>query len=122
MSVPSAGSKASQGDVAIVDLTGRIVLNDGSAAVREAIAKLRQEGAGKILLNMAEVSFLDSSGLGEVARAYSSIDKAGGQLKLMNIPTRILDLLRITKLDSVLTPYPNEAAALESFSKGAARV
>jgi anti-sigma B factor antagonist len=110
------------GDVAIVDLAGRIVLNDGSAGVREAIAKLRQEGAGKILLNMAEVGFLDSSGLGELASAYSSMDKAGGQLKLMNIPPRILDLLRITKLDSVLTPYPNEPAALESFSKGPARV
>jgi anti-sigma B factor antagonist len=107
------------GDVAIVDLVGRIVLNDGSATVRETIAKLRGESASKILLNLADVSFIDSSGLGELASAYASVNKAGGQLKLVNIPARIMDLLRITKLDTVLTSFPSEPAALQSFSSGA---
>jgi anti-sigma B factor antagonist len=108
------------GDVAIIDLTGRIVLNDGSAAVREAIAKLREAGSSKILLNMADVSFMDSSGLGELASAYARMNKDGGQLKLANLPSRIVDLLRITKLDSVLVAFPNEAAALQSFGNGTA--
>ena len=106
------------GDVAIIDLTGRIVLNDGSAGVREAIAKLRESGANKILLNLAAVSFMDSSGLGELASAYARITKDGGQLKLMNLPARIVDLLRITKLDTVLVAFPSEPAALQSFNNG----
>jgi anti-sigma B factor antagonist len=110
------------GDVAIIDLAGRIVLNDGSAGVREAIAKLREEGASKILLNLADVSFIDSSGLGELASAYANTSKAGGQLKLVNIPARILDLLRITKLDTVLTAFSSEPAALQSFGSGGASV
>jgi anti-sigma B factor antagonist len=107
------------GDVAIIDLAGRIVLNDGSATMRETIAKLREEGANKILINLSAVSFMDSSGLGELASAYARINKAGGQLKLVNIPARILDLLRITKLDSILTGFPDEPAALQSFSGAA---
>ena len=109
------------GDVAIIDLAGRIVLNDGSAGVREAIAKLREEGASKILLNLADV-VIDSSGLGELASAYANTSKAGGQLKLVNIPARILDLLRITKLDTVLTAFSSEPAALQSFGSGGASV
>jgi anti-sigma B factor antagonist len=107
------------GDIAIIDLAGRIVLNDGSAAVREAIAKLREAGASKILLNLANVSFIDSSGLGELASAYARMNKDGGQLKLMNPPARIVDLLRITKLDTVLIAFASEPAALESFTNGA---
>ena len=110
------------GDVAILDLVGRIVLNDGSVTMREAIAKLREEGASKILLNLADVSFMDSSGLGEMASAFAAVNRAGGQLKLVNIPPRIVDLLRITKLDSILTGFPSEPAALESFGNGAAAV
>ena len=108
------------GEVAIIDLTGRIVLNDGSAAVRESIAKLREEGANKILLNLAGVSFIDSSGLGELASAYARMNKDGGQLRLVNLPARISDLLRITKLDTVLIAFPSQAAALQSFTNGAA--
>ncbi len=108
------------GDIAILDLTGRIVLNDGSATMREAIAKLRDGGSSKILLNLADVSFMDSSGLGELASAFSATTKAGGQLKLMNLPARILDLLRITKLDTVLPSFPSEPAALASFNGTAA--
>lgn len=108
------------GDIAILDLAGRIVLNDGSATMREAIAKLREGGASKILLNLEGVSFMDSSGLGELASAFAAVNKAGGQLKLVNIPPRIGDLLRITKLDSVLTAFPSEPAALQSFTNGAA--
>ena len=107
------------GDVAVMDLAGRIVLNDGSATMREAIAKLRDEGASKILLNLAAVSFIDSSGLGELASAYAGVNKAGGQLKLVNIPPRIMDLLRITKLDTVLSAFPSEPAALQSFAGSA---
>jgi len=107
------------GDIAILDLAGRIVLNDGSATMREAIAKLREAGSTKILLNLAGVSFMDSSGLGELASAFAASNKAGGQLKLVNIPARITDLLRITKLDSVLTSYPSEPEALASFNSAA---
>ena len=108
-----------EGDIAVLDLAGRIVLNDGSATMREAIAKLREAGSTKILLNLAGVSFMDSSGLGELASAFSATAKAGGQLKLVNIPARIVDLLRITKLDTVLTAFPSEPAALASFASGA---
>ena len=108
------------GDVAIIDLAGRIVLNDGSAIMREAIAKLREAGANKILLNLEGVSFIDSSGLGELASAYSHLEKGGGQLKLVNMPARIMDLLRITKLDTILAGFPSETAALQSFASGAA--
>ncbi len=107
------------GDIAILDLAGRIVLNDGSATMREAIAKLREAGSTKILLNLADVSFMDSSGLGELASAYAASNKSGGQLKLVNIPARIMDLLRITKLDSVLISFPSEPAALASFNGAA---
>ena len=107
------------GDIAILDLAGRIVLNDGSATMREAIAKLREAGSTKILLNFAGVSFMDSSGLGELASAFSATNKAGGQLKLVNIPARIMDLLRVTKLDSVLTSFPSEPAALANFNGAA---
>ena len=108
------------GDVAIIDLAGRIVLNDGSAKMREFIAKVREEGATKILLNLAEVSFVDSSGLGELASAYAAVNRSGGQLKLVNLPARVADLLRITKLDSVLKAFPDEPAALQSFTSSAA--
>lgn len=104
------------GDIAILDLAGRIVLNDGSATMREAIAKLRETGSTKIILNLAGVSFMDSSGLGELASAFSATNKVGGQLKLVNIPARIMDLLRITKLDTVLTSFPSEPDALASFN------
>src|ERR1700682_3520020 len=87
------------GDVAIIDLAGRIVLNDGSAIMRETIAKVREGGASKILLNFSAVSFMDSSGLGELASAHAGLNRAGGQLKLVNMSARIMDLLRITKLD-----------------------
>ena len=114
-----AASVRYAGDVAIIDLAGRIVLNDGSAVMREAIAKLRETGANKILLNLADVAFIDSSGLGELASAYARTNQAGGQLKLMNLPARIVDLLRITKLDSVLIAFPGEPEALKSFNTGA---
>ena len=91
-------------------------------AQRETIAKLRDGGSNKILINLSAVSFMDSSGLGELASAYAGVNKAGGQLKLVNIPARILDLLRITKLDTILTGFSSEPAALQSFSSGVAGV
>jgi anti-anti-sigma factor len=109
------------GDVAIIDLSGRVVLGDGSAKMRDAIKQVRDEGNTRILLNFADVTFVDSSGLGELASAYSNVTGSGGQLKLVNTPSRVVELLRITKLDGIFPSFSDEPTALKSFSAEAAK-
>lgn len=108
------------GGVAIIDLSGRVVLGDGSAKMRDVIKKVQEEGNNRILLNFAAVTFVDSSGLGELASAYSKLTGLGGQLKLVNIPGRVGELLRITKLDGVFPSFSDEHTALKSFASEAA--
>ena len=103
------------GDVTILDMDGKITIGEGSVAVRSAIRKLLEEGKKKILLNVAGVGYVDSSGIGELVSSYTTINREGGQLKLLNLTQKMEDLLGITKLLTVFDTYEDEASALNSF-------
>ena len=103
------------GDVTILDMDGKITIGEGSVAVRTAIRKLLEEGKKKILLNVAGVGYVDSSGIGELVSSYTTINREGGQLKLLKLTQKIRDLLGITKLLTVFDTYEDEASALNSF-------
>jgi anti-sigma B factor antagonist len=103
------------GEVAIIDLAGRITMGDGCAVVRGAVRDLVNAGERKILLNLQAVSFLDSAGLGEMAGSYVTLAKLGGQLKLVHSLPRINSLLQVTKLYALLVTFADEAEALRSF-------
>lgn len=103
------------GDVTVLDMSGKITIGEGSVALRTAIRRLLEEGKKRILLNLAGVSYIDSSGIGELVSSYTAINKEGGQLKLLNLTQKIKDLLTITKLLTVFDVYDNEAEALNSF-------
>ena len=100
------------GQIAIVDLSGRITLSEGAGTVRNAVKKLLQDGYKKILLNLADVTYMDSAGLGEMAAAYITVSNIGGQLKLIHASSRIESLLQVTKLFTVLVAFDDEDAAL----------
>lgn len=104
------------GDVVVVDVSGRITLGEGSSSLRETIRELLAKGHRKILLNLADVSYIDSSGIGELVSGYTSVTNAGGQLKLVNLTKRVNDLLQITKLYTIFDIYDNEITAVRSFS------
>ncbi len=103
------------GDVTVIDITGRITLGEGSSNLREGIRDLVAKGNKKILLNLAEVSYIDSSGIGELVSAFTSVANQGGKLKLLNLTKRVSDLLQITKLITVFEIANDEAAAVRSF-------
>ena len=104
------------GDVTVLDMSGKITIGEGSVALRTAIRRLLEEGKKRILLNLAGVSYVDSSGIGELVSSYTAIGKEeGGQLKLLNLTQKIRDLLTITKLLTVFDVYENEAEALNSY-------
>ncbi|MEN3330544.1 MAG: anti-sigma factor antagonist [Acidobacteriota bacterium] len=104
------------GDVTVLDLSGKITIGEGSVALRTAIRRLLEEGKKRILLNLAGVSYVDSSGIGELVSSYTAIGKEdAGQLKLLNLTQKIRDLLTITKLLTVFDVYENEAEALNSY-------
>jgi len=103
------------GDVTILDLTGEVRLGDSSVALRDSVRKLADGGKNKVLLNLAGVKYMDSSGIGELIANYTTISRQGGQLKLLNLTDRIQNLLVITKLLTVFDSYDNEAEALKSF-------
>lgn len=105
------------GDATVLDIVGRIALLDGSAQLRDAIGVLMKQGKKRIVLNLAGVDFVDSSGLGELVRTHASVRSHGGQLKLLNPSKHVHDLLRMTKVDRVLEIEPDEASALNSFGK-----
>lgn len=104
------------GDVTVVDVSGRITLGEGSSTLREGIRELLAKGQRKILLNLGDVSYIDSSGIGELVSGYTSVTNAGGQLKLVNLTKRVNDLLQITKLYTIFDIYDNEITAVRSFS------
>jgi anti-sigma B factor antagonist len=108
-------SERQAGDVTILDMSGKITIGEGSVALRTAIRRLLEEGKKKILLNLAGVGYIDSSGIGELVSSYTAINKDGGQLKLLNLTQKLQDLLTITKLLTVFDVYEGEAEALESF-------
>ncbi len=104
------------GDVTVIDANGRITLGEGSSTFRESIKDLTAFGNRKLLLNLADVSYIDSSGIGEMVSAFTSVTNQGGQLKLLNLTKRVKDLLQITKLYTVFEVFDDEAAAVRSFS------
>jgi anti-sigma B factor antagonist len=109
-----------EGDVTIVDLDGRIALGEESAKVRELIMSLLSEGHTKILLNMAGVDYIDSSGLGALVSSVSSVRRAGGEMKLASLSNKVDDLMEVTRLYTVFDITDDEEAALQSFNKSAA--
>ena len=101
--------------VTILDLSGRLVLGEATSALREALKGLADSGEKKILLNLAEVSYIDSSGLGTLVGGYTSVTSQLGQMKLVNLNTRVYDLLRVTKLITVFEVQDDEDKAVKSF-------
>jgi anti-sigma B factor antagonist len=102
--------------VSVLDLSGKIVLGEGDGQVRDRIKDLLADGQKKILLNLAEVNYIDSAGLGALISSYTTVKRQGGHLKLVNLTKRIQDLLAITKLITVFETYDNEDQAIASFS------
>jgi|SRR5437868_12179637 len=103
------------GDVTILDLSGEVRIGEGSVTLRDSIRNLADHGKKKVLLNLAGVKYIDSTGIGELIANYTTVTRQGGQLKLLNLTDRIRNLLVITKLLTVFDAYDNEAEALKSF-------
>jgi anti-sigma B factor antagonist len=103
------------GDVTILDLSGRITIGEGSVQLREAVKELLGSGNKKILLNLGNVSYVDSSGIGELVSSYTTTSNQGGQLKLLNLGKKIKDLLMITKLLTVFQTFDDEQQAVGSY-------
>ncbi len=101
--------------VTILDLSGRITLGEGSVVLRDAVRDLLAKGDKNILLNLGDVSYIDSSGIGELVSAFTSVKNAGGDLKLLNLTKKVQDLLQITKLYTVFDVKDDETSAVGSF-------
>lgn len=104
------------GDVSVIDVAGRITLGEGASALRENIRGLVGKGNKKILLNLSDVSYIDSSGIGELVSGFTTVTNQGGVLKLLGLTKRVKDLLQITKLYTVFEVFDDEAAAVRSFA------
>ena len=104
------------GDVTILDLKGKITIGSGDVALRQAIQEVMGSGANKVLINMADVSTIDSSGIGELVSAYTTATNRGARLKLINLPAKVTDILTITQLITVFDVYDSEAEGVSSFS------
>ena len=109
------------GDVNVIEVAGRITLGEGSSTLRESIRDRVAKGNKKILLNLAEVSYIDSSGIGELVSGFTTVTNQGGHLKLLNLTKRVNDLLQITKLYTVFEIFEDEASAIRSFVGKASR-
>ena len=109
-------SERSVGSVTILDVSGHVTLNDGADQIRDKVKGVLQEGKRHILVNLAQVSYMDSAGLGELVQAYSTVSKQGGALKLVSPTKRLKDLLVITKLITVFDSFDNEPMAVASFA------
>ncbi len=103
------------GDVSILDLHGKILIGEGDDALREAVNQLVKSEKKKIVLNLADVPYVDSAGLGEIVRCYTTVSRQGGKLKLLNLTKKIQDLLSITKLLTVFETHESEEQAVASF-------
>lgn len=103
--------------ISVMDLSGRITLGEGSVILRDKIRELLGQGEKKILLNLGDVTYIDSSGIGELVSAFTAVRKEGGELKLLNLTKKVHDLLQITKLYTVFDVKDDEAAAIAGFSK-----
>jgi anti-sigma B factor antagonist len=105
--------------VTVVDISGRITLGEGCIQLRELIRDQLSKGNKNLLLNLGDVTYIDSSGIGELVSAYTGVSKQGGALKLLNLTKKVHDLLQITKLYTVFDVHDDEAVAIASFSKPA---
>jgi len=103
--------------VAVVDMSGRITLGEGSVVLRDTIRDLIGKGSKKILLNLGDVTYIDSSGIGELVSAFTAVRREGGELKLLNLTKKVHDLLQITKLYTVFDIKDDEATAIQAFGK-----
>jgi anti-sigma B factor antagonist len=103
--------------VTIVDLSGRITLGEGSTILRDIVRDMIAKGNKKILLNLGDVTYIDSSGIGELVSAFTTVRNGGGELKLLNLTKKVHDLLQITKLYTVFDIKDDEANAIQSFGK-----
>jgi anti-sigma B factor antagonist len=103
-------------NVTVLDLKGKITLGEGDEALKDKINSLVLQDRKRILLNLEDVPYIDSAGLGEIVRTYTTVSRQGGQLKLVNLTNRITDLLSITKLLTVFETFESESDALQSFS------
>ncbi|HUL32938.1 MAG TPA: STAS domain-containing protein [Candidatus Eisenbacteria bacterium] len=110
------------GNVAVVDITGRIVLGEESAALRALVRDLLSKGHKHILLNLAEVNYIDSSGLGDLVGAFTTVRKEGGELKLLKLTNKVSDLMQITRLYTVFDIKDDEVAAVKSFGQSSAAI
>jgi len=109
------GTCRDSGEVAIIDFSGKITLGEGSATLRKMIRELVDGGRRKILLNLSDVDYIDSSGIGELVGAYTTVRNASGELKLVHLTKRVHDLIQITRLFTVFDVQPDEGAAVRSF-------
>ena len=107
------------GDVVVLDLKGKITLGEGDELLKDKVNSLVNQGHKKIVLNLADVPYVDSAGLGEIVRTYTTVSRQGGSLKLLNLTKRITDLLAITKLLTVFETFEVENDAIRSFSASA---
>ena len=107
------------GDVVVLDLKGRVTLGDGDELLKDKVNSLVNRGFKKIVLNLAEVPYVDSAGLGEIVRTYTTVSRQAGSLKLLNLTKRISDLLSITKLLTVFETFDTENEAIKSFQASA---
>ena len=107
------------GDVMVLDVKGKVTLGEGDEMLKDKVNSLVSQGNKKIVLNLAEVPYIDSAGLGEIVRTYTTVSRQGGSLKLLNLTKRITDLLSITKLLTVFETYDSESEAIRSFSASA---
>jgi anti-sigma B factor antagonist len=101
--------------VNIVDLSGRITIGEGTIVLKDAVRNLLQRNEKKILLNLADVSYIDSSGIGELVSSFTTVGNQGGKLKLLNLTKKVHDLLSITKLLTVFEVFEDEAKAIQNF-------
>jgi anti-sigma B factor antagonist len=109
------GTRRQIGDVTIVDFSGKITLGEGSATLRKTIRELAEGGEKKILLSLYDVDYIDSSGIGELVSAYTTVRNAGGELKLLHLTKRVHDILQITRLFTVFDVQTEESAAVRAF-------
>lgn len=107
------------GDVTVLDLKGRVTLGEGDELLKDKVNSLINQGRRKLILNLAEVPYVDSAGLGEIVRTYTTVSRQGGSLKLLSLTKRITDLLSITKLLTVFETFESEDEAVRSFSASA---
>ena len=106
-------------DATILDLSGRVTLGDAACMFRDTVRELIQRGERRILLNLADVTYIDSAGLGELVGSYATMTNRGGQIKLLHADNKVRDVLRATRLELVFENFADEAEALRSFARRA---